>query len=258
MIKKLQMRVPRLLLLAASFACMALVAGCGGGKDRPLVVGTEAQFPPFEFKDTGGNLTGFDIDLIKAIAEKIGRKVELRDMQFAGIIPALQSGQIDMAIAGMSVTEERKKSILFSDPYIDAGLVILVGANNSTIKGSGDLVGKKAAVHLGSTGAKQADELKAAGKLGTVNYYNSSTLAIMELAKGGADCVIIDKPYAETFVSKEPGKVNILPEVLASDSYAVAFNLKSTELQTEVNKALAALTADGTIDKIKAKYFAAP
>lgn len=254
--KKCPISIVRVLLFAVSAACMALAAGCGGdNKDKPLVVGTEAQFPPFEFKDTSGNLTGFDIDLIKAIGEKIGRKITLQDMQFSGIIPALQSGQINMAIAGMSVTEERKKSVLFSDPYIDAGLSILVGINDATTKSSDDLAGKKAAVHLGSTGAKKADELKAAGKLGAVSYYNSSTLAIMELVKGGADCVIIDNPYAQTFNAKEPGKIKILPEVLASDSYAIAFNLKSTELQAEVNKALAALTADGTIEKIKAKYF---
>ncbi|HET6410204.1 MAG TPA: ABC transporter substrate-binding protein/permease, partial [Chthoniobacteraceae bacterium] len=174
---------------------------------------------------------------------------------FAGIIPALQSGQIDAAIAGLSITDERKKSVLFSDPYIESGLSILVPVSNTSIQSAADLEGKRVAVQQGSTGAKVADELKAEGKVDSVKYFTSASLMMMEVAKGGVDAVIHDTPFSNTYMASDPGKVRALPEPLASESYAVAFNSKSTELQAQVDQAIKELTADGTIERLKAKYF---
>ena len=247
--------LPRVALMTA-FGSALLFAGCGGNPDdRPLVVGTEAQFAPFESKNEKGQFVGFDIDLIRAIGEEIDREVTIRDMAFAGIIPSLQSGQIDLAISGLSVTEERKKSVLFSAPYIEAGLSIIVPVSNTTVKSADDLKGKRVAVQQGATGAKLADELKADGKLGSVKYFTSATLMMMEVAKGGVDAVIHDTPYCNTYMRSDPGKVKALPDLLASESYAIAFNPKSTELQAQVDQALKELAADGTIDRLKAKYF---
>ena len=241
---------------ALALAGLLIVAGCGGDPgNKPLVVGTEAQFAPFESKNAKGEIVGFDIDLIRAIGEKIDRDVLIRDMAFSGIIPSLQSGQIDLAVSGLSVTDERKKSVLFSDPYIEAGLSVIIPASNTTITSAADLAGKTVAVQQGSTGAKVADELKADGKLGAVKYFTSATLMMLEVAKGGVDAVIHDTPFCNTYMRSDPGKVKALPELLASESYAIAFNSKSTELQAQVNQALKELAADGTIDRLKAKYF---
>lgn len=248
-------RLHRSVLLCVGVGAL-LLAGCGDNSgDRPLVVGTEAQFAPFESKNEKGEIIGFDIDLIRAIGEKLDREVSIRDMAFAGIIPALQSGQIDIAISGLSVTDERKKSVLFSAPYIQSGLSILVPAANSPIKTVADLEGKVVAVQQGATGAKVADELKAEGRIGSVKYFASAPLMMMEVAKGGVDAVIHDTPFCNTYMRTDPGKLQALPDQLVSESYAIAFNSKSTELQARVDEALRELSADGTIERLKAKYF---
>lgn len=252
---RLLLRLPGAALIIALGGALLFVGCAEKPEGKPLIVGTEAQFAPFEFKDEKGQVVGFDIDLVHAIGDKIGREVKVRDMAFTGIIPSLQSGQIDLAISGLSVTDERKKSVLFSAPYIESGLSIIVPASNTTLKTAADLKSKTVAVQQGSTGAKVADELLADGRIGSVKYFPSATLLMMELGKGGVDAVIHDTPYSNTYMKADPGKVKALPELLTSESYAIAFNPKSTELQAQVNQAIKELTADGTIDRLKAKHF---
>ena len=248
--------LPHLVALMTAFGSAFLLIGCGDhSAEKPLIVGTEAQFAPFASKNAKGQIVGFDIDLINAIGEIIDHDVKIRDMAFTGIIPSLQSGQIDAAIAGLSVTEERKKSVVFSDPYFEAGLSILVPASNTTIQSAADLKGKTVAVQQGATGAKVASDLKEEGRLGSVKYFPSATLMMMELGKGGVDAVIHDTSNSNTYMKLDPGKVKALPEPLASEYYAIAFNPKSTELQAAVNQALKELSSDGTIERLKDKYF---
>ena len=153
------------LCMAAIMAVAALVAGCGGDQkaasdNKVLKVGTNADFAPFEFQDENGKeYQGFDMDLIRAIGEEMGYKVEISNIQFDGLIPAIQAGNIDVAITGMTINEERKQNVLFSDPYYKSGLSIIVAKDNNDIKTFQDLKGKKVAVQIGTTSAAEVNKI---------------------------------------------------------------------------------------------------
>jgi len=253
--------IGRFLTAIVAVASLSFLAGCSeetptaGTTAKKIVVGTEPTFPPFESKDEAGNFVGFDIDMVKAIAAKQGLEVEFKDLPFDSLIPALQSGQIDMIASGLSITDERKKAVDYSDPYIDAGLSIAVKKSDSVIKTSADLKGKSAAVQQGSTGAKKAEELQKAGTLKEVRQFPTVPLAMMELAKGSVDVVINDRPVSEAFVAAQPGEIKLLDEVIDADSYGLAVRKGNTELLTKINAGLSTIKADGSLKGIKDKYF---
>ena len=145
------------LLAAASF----VVAGCGGSGDsgsasKTLRVGTNADFAPFEFQSADGKeYEGFDMDLARAVAEEMGMTADIQNINFDGLIPALVSKNIDIAISGMTINDERKKNVLFSEPYYQSGLTIVVKKDNKDINGFKDLSGKTVAVQIGTTSAKE-------------------------------------------------------------------------------------------------------
>lgn len=239
---------------------LVLATGCssdkGDGKEKTYYVGTEPTFPPFEFKDEAtGEITGFDIDLIKAIAEDQGLKIEIQNLGFDALVPALQSGNIDIAASGMSITEERKLEVDFSDAYIDAGLAIAVPGDNETIAGVEDLEGKVVAVQIGTTGAKKAQELKDAGTIKEIKTFNTVDVVMLELINGGVDAVINDKPVTEAYMAKQEGKIKIVGEVLESDSYGFAIKKGNTELLEKINTGLKNVIESGKFAEIQAKYF---
>ena len=185
-------------LMAALMLVALAVAGCGGSKDeakaqpeKVLRVATEPTFAPFEFQKEGSDeLAGFDMDLIRAIGKKLGYKVEIANMGFDALIPALNTGNIDVAIAGMSITDERKQAVGMSDPYYTSGLIVMVKKDNNDIKSIEDLAGKRIAAQIGTTGADKANSVKDA----KVTLFNTNTESAMELTNGGVDAVIIDRP----------------------------------------------------------------
>ena len=177
-------------ILAGLMLCVA-AAGCGGGSGtadkkatdkKELVVGTNPSFAPFEFTDKkDGKVQGFDIDLINALAKKAGyEKVTIKSIAFDGLIPSLESGNIDVSITGMSITDARKQKVNFTDPYYESGLMAVVKKDNDAIKGLDDLKGKTIAVQLGTTGAKYAETIEGA----KVKTFDSSDLACLELKNG--------------------------------------------------------------------------
>ena len=145
----------------------------------------EPTFPPFDTTDSSGKLTGLDVDLINAIAEDQGFTVKWENLQFDGLIPALQAGNIDIIASGMSITPEREKQVDFSDPYYDSGLVVAVASDNNTIKGEDDLTpDMKVAVQIGTTGAAEAQDLKDGGKIAEVVVLPQLDTAMMQLING--------------------------------------------------------------------------
>ena len=247
----------KLFIIGALFMLAALATACGGANnDNVLKVGTEPTFPPFEYTDEKtGEIEGFDIALITAMAEKAGYKVEIVNVAFDGLIAALQSGNIDVVASGMSITPEREDSVNFTDPYIDAGLTIAVAGTNKDINGEADLKGKIVGVQIGTTGADKANELKQSGLLKDVKTYNTIDVAFLDMLNGSIDSVINDGPVNDAYISKNTGKIKIVGSVLASDQYGFAVAKGNSKLTNELNKALQELKDDGTYDSLVAEYF---
>ena len=158
----------KFLMVLMSLMMLVMVAGCGGSGEKKsaeqpkvLKVGTEPTFAPFEFQEKGSKeFVGFDMDLIRAIGKQLNMKVEVQNMGFDALIPALNAGNIDVAAAGMSITPDRQKAVDMSDPYYVSGLTIVVNKDNNSIKGLKDLEGKGIAVQIGTTGADKAAKVK--------------------------------------------------------------------------------------------------
>jgi arginine/lysine/histidine/glutamine transport system substrate-binding/permease protein len=220
---------------------------------NPFRVATEATFPPFEFQDNKtGQLAGFDVDLMKAIGEKAGLNIELINLPFDGIIPALQSGTVEAAISGMTITSERANAIQFSRPYFKAGLAIAVREGNDTITSFEDLKGKKIAVQIGTTGAEEAKKIPGA----QISTFDSSVLALQELINGRVDAVVNDGPVT-LYAIKEAGLkgVKVVGELLTEEYYGIALPKKSPHLKL-INDTIAQLIESGQYDAIYQKWFA--
>ncbi|WP_317303255.1 basic amino acid ABC transporter substrate-binding protein [Acidaminococcus timonensis] len=252
-------------ILAGLMMCVA-AAGCGGSTSsndkkaadskKELIVGTNPSFAPFEFTDKkDGKVQGFDIDLINALAKKAGyEKVTIKSIAFDGLIPSLESGNIDVSITGMSITDARKQKVNFTDPYYESGLMALVKKDNDAIKNLDDLKGKTIAVQIGTTGAKYAESIEGA----KVKTFDSSDLACLELKNGGADAVISDLPVLQYFL-KQGGSAyaKSVGTPKKGDFYGIATAKKNKELCDKLNKALAELKKDGEYQKIYDKWFKA-
>ncbi|MBO5589198.1 MAG: basic amino acid ABC transporter substrate-binding protein [Anaerovibrio sp.] len=246
------------LCMAALMAVMAMVAGCGSEKkaaegEKVLKVGTNADFAPFEFQGADPSAyEGFDMDLIRAIGEEMGYKVEINNVAFDGLIPSLEAGNIDVIISGMTINDERKQKVLFSDPYYKSGLSIMVAKSDDSIKGFQDLKGKKIAVQIGTTSATEAKKLGSA----EVKELNSSADTFIELNAKGVDAVINDRPVNDRYiVESKNDNVKVLSELLTSEDYGMAINKNNVELQTKINEALKKLKDNGKYDQIYAKWF---
>ncbi|MGC1305897.1 MAG: basic amino acid ABC transporter substrate-binding protein [Phormidesmis sp.] len=230
---------------------LAACGGDGGAGGDTWTVGTEPAFPPFESVGEGDELVGFDIDLMNAIGEKAGKTVSFDSLPFDSLIPALQTGSIDAAISGMTITEERQATVDFSDPYFDAGLAIAVAEGNTDIKTLEDLEGKKIAAQIGTTGASTAESVADA----TVTTFDSAPLALQELANGNVDAVVNDAPATLDAIKTGniPG-IEVVGELLTEESYGIALP-KGSENAEAINTALAEIRADGTYAEIYEKWF---
>ena len=222
------------------------------GADNVLVMATNAEFPPYEYHD-GGDIVGIDVDVAKAIAEKLGMTLEIEDIAFDSIIPELQSGKAHLGIAGMTVDEDRLKNVDFTDPYTTASQVIIV-KEDSDITKSDDLAGKYIGVQLGTTGDIYASDYEEQGA--TIERYNKGFEAVQAMLQGKIDAVVIDKEPAKVFVSQNEG-IKILDEALTVEEYAIAVKKGNTELLEKVNKALAELKESGELQAIIDKYISA-
>lgn len=215
-----------------------------------LVMGTNAEFPPYEYYD-GQEIVGIDAEMAAAVAEKLGMTLEIEDMAFDSLIVALESGKVDMVAAGMTVTEERLASVNFSDSYATGVQAIIVN-EDSDIASADDLVGKSIGVQLGTTGDIYAGDIEGAD----VQQYNKGMEAVQDLSLGRLDAVIIDNEPAKVFVSEVEG-LKILDEAFVTEDYAIAIAKDNDELLEKVNTALAELTEDGTLQAIVDKYITA-
>lgn len=243
-----------LALVLATVLCMTTLTACGSQsatiEENVLIVGTNAEFPPFEYIGDNGEPDGFDIALINAIGEQLGMEVRIENMEFVSLVAAI-GNKIDASIAGMTVTPEREEVVDFSDTYYEAVQSVIVPAG-SAIATAADLENKTIGVQMGTTGFFIAEEIPGA----TVNAYNKGVDAVNDLLNGRVDLVIIDTNPAAVFASKFEGQVVALDGAqfeFEPEYYAIALP-KGSELVEQVNKALAELKANGTFDALVAQY----
>jgi glutamine transport system substrate-binding protein len=235
-------------LIAA--VCMAALAG--PALAEKITVATDTNFPPFEFKDKSGQHTGFDVELWDAIAKVVGLEYELQPMDFNGIIPGLQTKQLDVGISGMTIKPERAEVVDFSDPYYDAGLLILVRNDTTDIAAIEDLKGKVVSTKLGTTSEDFAKKNAAAKE---VKLFPNNDAMFLELMSGGADAVIFDSPVIAEFMrTAGQGQVKVVGPLYMGQSYGIAFP-KGSELVPKVNAALKQLREDGTYNALYRKWF---
>lgn len=222
--------------------------------EKKLVVATDTAFVPFEFKQ-GDKYVGFDVELWAAIAKQLNIDYTLKPMDFSGIIPALQTRNIDLALAGITITPEREKAIEFSDGYYKSGLMVMVKANNDSIKSIADLDGKVVAV---KSGTGSVDYAKEHIKAKDLRQFPNIDNAYMELGTNRADAVLHDTPNILYFIhTAGKGQFKAVGESLSAQQYGIAFPKGSDELREKVNSALKTLREDGTYNTIYKKWFGA-
>lgn len=235
------------LMLLLLFVSVLFVAGCNNKKK--VYVGTYAEFQPFEYLDNG-KIVGFDIDLINEIAKLTGREIEIKNISFDGLLPALQSKKLDIIIAGMTATEDRKKFVSFSEPYYMSSQAILVGKDNNSIETFKNLSGHTVGVVLGYTGDIAVSDLPNV----SVQRYNGASEAVIALKSGKINAVVLDSEPARNYAIQNP-EIKMLSTDLTKEEYAIALRKEDDELLKEINQALVTLKENGTYDKLIEKYF---
>ena len=220
-------------------------------QDGYLTMGTNAYFPPYEYYE-GDSIVGIDAEIAAAVAEKLGLELKIEDMEFDSIITAVTAGKVDMGLAGMTVTEERKQKVNFSDTYA-TGVQVIIVKEDSAIQSADDLADVMIGVQLGTTG-----DIYCSDDFGEdhVEKYNKGNDAVMALVSGKVDAVVIDNEPAKSYVAANEG-LKILDTEYVTEEYAAAISKENTALLDAINAALAELKADGTLDAIVAKYISA-
>ncbi|WP_312756399.1 glutamine ABC transporter substrate-binding protein GlnH [Pantoea brenneri] len=240
-------------LLKVSMAALALAFSLSStAAEKKLVVATDTAFVPFEFKQ-GDKYVGFDVDLWDAIAKQLKLDYTLKPMDFSGIIPALQTRNVDLALAGITITEERKKAIEFSDGYYKSGLLVMVRNNENDIKGISDLSGKVVAV---KSGTGSVDYAKANIKTKDLRQFPNIDNAYMELGTNRADAVLHDTPNILYFINTAgKGRFKAVGESIEAQQYGIAFPKGSDDLREKVNGALKTIKENGTYNQLYKKWF---
>ncbi|HEX9798364.1 MAG TPA: basic amino acid ABC transporter substrate-binding protein [Anaerolineales bacterium] len=249
----------RFTLLTLLVAASMLLAACGGAATEApasdlgtVTVGTNAEYPPFEFVDDAGNVTGFDVDLMNAIAEEAGFEVEFVNTRWDGIFVALAAGEFDAVISAATITPERAETVNFSDAYFNAGQRIVVRGDETEISGPDDLAGKSVGVQTGTTGdIWLTDDTDA-----EVVRYDENTLAFQALANGDVDAAVADGPTAVDIVKANPEmNLTVLDGVYTDEEYGIAVNMERADVLAAINDGLAAVRASGEYDEIYDRYF---
>ena len=236
-------------------SCFAALAESNG----TLTMCTNAQFPPYEFYDTDGEtIIGIDAEIAAAVCEKIGYELKIQDIDFDACIPGVKDHKYDFAAAGMTVTDERKEIVQFTDSYA-TGIQVIIVPEDSAYESIDDIIADKGTAKIGvqqaTTGALYCTwDYEEAG-LATVDAYKSGGAAVAALVAGKEDCVVIDNEPAKNFVAQNEG-LKILETAYTTEDYAMAF-AKDSEVFEAFNAALAELIADGTVAAIVEKYIPA-
>ena len=234
------------ILVAASL----LISACGGSSQK-VRVATDATWPPFESVDEQSKeIVGFDIDLMNAIAKAGGFQVEYVNVPWDSLLAGMAQCQYDASISAMTITEERKQSFSFSDPYFEAGQIVAVQIGNTDITGKDSLSGKRVGVQNGTTGDIEVQNIAAADR----TPYDDIALAFQDLMNGQLDAVVADNPLVLEYVGTNADKLKAVGSVFTDEYYGVAVCKTNTDLLNKINKGLAQVKADGVIEQLTQKW----
>jgi polar amino acid transport system substrate-binding protein len=231
-----------------------LIVSCAPQPAATVRVATDATWPPFEYVDEDSReIVGFDIDLLNAIAEKENLQIEYINVGWDPLLAGIAGCQYDAAISAMTITEERKAQFLFSDPYLNAGQIIAVRADDTRVNSLADLQGLTAGAQMGTTGAIEIENF------GGINLrpYDSVDLAYLDLINGQIDAVVADYPTAIEFVNSFGGRLKTTGDVFTDEFYGIAVCNRNTDLVEKLNRGLAAVKEEGLITELEQKWLTA-
>lgn len=237
-------------IIAVVIALSSLLLGACSSSGSKLTMATNAAFPPYEMYE-GDEIVGIDAEIAKLIAQDLGKELVIEDMAFDSIIAAVQSGKADIGMAGLTITEDRKQNINFSDPYTTAAQVIVV-KQGSTVKSPDDLKGKTIGVQIGTTGDIYAEDIEEA----TIERYSKYFEAINALEQDKIDAVIVDREPGKVFV-EQSDDLFMIDEEFTLEEYAIGVSKENEQLLKDINASLAKLKESGKIDEIINKYISA-
>lgn len=234
---------------------MTLLAGCGGPDKKKLVVGLDDNFPPMGFRDDKNTIVGFDVDMAKEAAKRLGMEVEFKPIDWNSKEAELSSKRIDMLWNGLTITEKRKQNILFSNPYMENRQIIIVAAGSS-IKTKTDLAGKIVGAQDGSSSVEAVEKNAAVlQSFKEFKKFPDNVAALMDLKTGRLDAVVVDEIVGRYYISKKAGEYAILADHFGSEEYGVGLRKEDKDLQTKLQKALDEMKKDGTSAGISKKWF---
>lgn len=262
-------------ILLLCFSLSLLITGCGSKESKDdsskapadvswqaiqdkgtFVVGLDDAFPPMGFRDEKNQIIGFDIDLAKEAAKRMGVGVEFQPISWDAKTEELDSGNIDAIWNGLSITEERKKQMIFTTPYIKDRQIIVV-LPDSDIKTKADLTGKKIGIQAASSAidAVKADKATYAAIKDKLLEFDTNDLALRDLKGGGLQAVIVDEVVGRYYIAKHPNEYKVLEDNFGVEDFAVGLRKGDKAFMAELNKALDAMKADGTASEISKKWF---
>ncbi|MDP4093057.1 MAG: ABC transporter substrate-binding protein [Bacillota bacterium] len=221
---------------------------------KTLRIGVDDSYPPMEFRDDKNALVGFDVDMAKAIAQKLGVPIKWTSIVFTGIFAGLDTNKYDIIISSVSMTKSREKKYLFSEPYLSNGQEIVVAPSNNSITKIEDLKGKKVGVQSGTTAENSAKKYNKKFKF-TIVPYDQIIQPFADLKTGRLDAVVSDAMVAEDYAAKDAKSYKISGVKMTNEPIAICMTKVNTDLQTKINKALDELRADGTLKKISEKWY---
>jgi polar amino acid transport system substrate-binding protein len=239
------------LIITILLITACIFPACGPAAKPKLTVACDATWPPFEqVNEQTKELDGFGVELMRAVAAKAGLEIELVNVNFDSLMAGISQCQYDMAVSSITITEERKKTILFSDPYYAAGQIVAVRKDNIAVKSKNDLSGKTVGGQIGTTGIIEAGKIPGA----KVKTYDEVGLAFQDLINGQLDSVIADNPVAALYVNKNSDKIMTVGAVFTDENFGIAICKKNTALVPKVNAALKALKDEGFLDELSRKW----
>jgi polar amino acid transport system substrate-binding protein len=247
--------IPMILVIAALFS---ILTGCSskssGAKDNTLVIGIDDKFAPMGFRDENNKIVGFDIDYANAAAEKMGKKVKFQPIDWSTKEAELSSGRIDLIWNGYTITDERKKKVLFTKPYLKNAQVVVTLADSKLTK-LDDLNGKVVGLQTLSSAADALDAAPIKAKIKTVTEFADNVQALTDLKSGRLDAVVIDEVVIDYYMKKEKESFKVLQESLAPEEYGIGVKKGNEALLEKLQKALNEMNEDGTAAGISEKWF---